>query len=297
MIVVYSFIGKLPEYIKYTLFQLRIFYDGLVYLIYDDYNSNLINEITNKYNVKLIKYSSVNSENLDKLKAHYSNFKIVKALKDRKLLFYRSFERLYLLYNLINKINKTDILFFELDILIYTNPKLWINKITNDFGLLYDNRNRMSIGASFFRNKRIIKKIITYFDNEYLSSNPSFPNEMTALSGFYINNKDRCFVLPSYPTLKYTPEINENFNKFESLFDPSSYGIFLLGYDNTTHGKNKYKINRWGIIKDLTIENVVWKTENGLRKPYFIHNNNYYLLNNLHVHSKNLMEGLSKKYY
>ena len=39
MNVIYSFIGKLPEYIIETIYQLRLYYNGDVYLIIDDYNS------------------------------------------------------------------------------------------------------------------------------------------------------------------------------------------------------------------------------------------------------------------
>ena len=36
MIIVYSFIGKLPKYIVDTVYQSRLFFDGDIYLILDD---------------------------------------------------------------------------------------------------------------------------------------------------------------------------------------------------------------------------------------------------------------------
>ena len=55
MIIVYTFIGKLPVYIIDTIKQTRMFYSGEIILIIDDLESeHLIN--LQEYNVILIPY-------------------------------------------------------------------------------------------------------------------------------------------------------------------------------------------------------------------------------------------------
>ena len=53
MNVIYSFIGKLPNYIIETIYQLRLYYDGDVYLIIDDIKSQYLKDIV-KFNIKII---------------------------------------------------------------------------------------------------------------------------------------------------------------------------------------------------------------------------------------------------
>lgn len=294
MIIVYSFIGNLPDYIVDSIYQTRLYCDNDIYLIYNEYSSKYIDEIKKYKNIYLIKYDDVNKSSLTTLKKYYKHFHIVNGLGVRKELFYRSFERIYLLYNLITMLNLEDILFLELDNLIYSDPNNWIKNIDKDFAFMIDNIGRVSIGTSFFKNKNIIKKIMDYLDNEYLTNSKiTFPNEMGAFWGFYEKNINDCFILPSFTDPKYINPISSNFNRFNSLFDPSSYGIFLLGYDKF-HGSGIHKINKWGIIKDLNKYNVVWKNNDGFKKPYYVSNNNLYLINNLHIHSKNIKDGLSK---
>lgn len=300
MKIVYSFIGKLPDYIIYSIHQTRLYCNDDIYLIYNDYTSEHINIIKNYEKIHLIKYDDINKNNLDTLKKYYNKFAKINALGDRKELFYYSFERTYLLYNLTKLLNLENILFLELDNLIYSDPNNWIKHIDKDVAFMIDNVKRASIGTAYFKNSNIIKKIIDYFDNDFFSNIKNvFLNEMLAYYRFYEKNKNDCFILPSFIDSRYIASISENFNKFNSLFDPLSYGIFLLGYDkiHQIEEKNKgiHKINEWGIIKDLNKNNVIWKNIEGYIKPFFVHNNNYYLINNLHIHSKNLNMGLSIK--
>lgn len=293
MFIVYSFIGDLPDYTIDTIYQTRLYCENDIYLIYNDYSSKYIDEIKKYKNIFLIRYDNINKENLNILKKFYKNFSVINGLGNRKELFYRSFERIYLLYNLMNDINIENVLFMELDNLIYSDPNSWIKNVDKDVAFMIDNFNRISIGVSYFKNKEIIRKILDYLNNEYLKDSVKFPNEMSAFWGFYEKYSSECFILPSFIEPKYSGLISFNHRKFNSIFDPSTYGIFLLGYDKM-HGSGINKINKWGIIKDLNVSNVIWKNIDGLKKPYYISNNNSFLINNLHIHSKNLKGGLSK---
>lgn len=308
MNIVMSFIGILPEYIIYCIYQIRIYTDIPIFLIHSDYSSNIINTINYKFkNIFFIKYHEINNENLNTLEFYKKNFAIINGLKsqNREHLFYRSFERTYLLHNFMDKYNIENVLFLEIDNLIYDDPNNWFNNtnlIDFDCAFMIDNVNRASIGFSYFKNKYIVKNIIDFFDLHYLPETyekKNFFNEMTAYYLFYINNKNKCLILPSFINNSYNEDIYKNFNKFNSIFDPSTYGIWFSGYDKV-HSKNKFVINRWGIIKnvdDINKNTLIFKKDNdNLNKPFYINNGKYILINNLHVHSKNLQEMLSKEY-
>ena len=103
-----SFIGILPNYLIDCVYQIRLYYDGDLYLIFDDYSSNLISELVDKYNVKLIKYDDVNSDSKERLIKYKNKFIPSPALEGRPYLFFTSFERMFLVNELINKYDLTD---------------------------------------------------------------------------------------------------------------------------------------------------------------------------------------------
>jgi hypothetical protein len=299
MNIVLSFIGYLPEYIIYTVYQIRLFTDIPIYLIYNDYSSKYIN-IIKKYNINFIKYDEVNKTSIELLYKHKKKFAIINNLKNRSELFFRSFERFYLLHDLIKLKNLTNILFLEIDNLIYDNPTNWLDIFKNyDIAFMIDNINRISTGISFFKDVKSAYVFLNSYDNYIVNiDNNTFCTEMGASWDFYINNKNiHLLILPCHNEHDYNL-LSENFNLFNTIFDPSSYGIYLLGFDpfhannpNITHKKNP-----WSILDctDMTIEWIL--DNNGYKKPYLINNDKKILINNLHIHSKNLKDGLSKEY-
>jgi len=295
--IVLSFIGKLPDYIFHCVHQLRLYTDENIFIIIDDLNSPILEKLTKFKNIKIINYDSVNNY-CETLKKSCNKFAVINGLKDRSKLFYRSFERFYLLYSLMVDKNINDTLFLEIDNLIYEDPKLWTDKITKDIAFMKDNTNRCSTGICYVKNNTILKKLLDFFDNEYLNNNNRFFNEMTAVCEFYSKYNSECYILPRCHNNQYGDDININFNNNKILFDPSSYGIFLLGMD-TFHTGCKIvlnTINKYGCLIHLTKENVIWKVDKttNYKKPYFLYNNGtHILIANLHVHSKDLINGLS----
>lgn len=308
MHIVLSFIGILPEYILYCLYQIRLYNQKIpIYLIYSDYNSKFLNKIKN-FNVNLIDYKDVN-KNITILNNLKEKFIVVNGLKDRKELFFRSFERLYLLRNLMELLKLEDALFLEIDNLIYDDPIKWFDIFKKEnlkIAFMIDNLNRASIGISYFKDFKSVKKITDHYDNFYLKYtnherkkklNNTLLNEMTAIYDFYIKNKDDCFILPTSNIYhNKVPELNSNYSIFNFLFDSASYGIYLLGYD-THHTKNKIVLHQksiWSHIKPSN--NIFWTEDNGLKKPYLLADDKKIFIKNLHVHSKDLKSGLSKEF-
>ena len=119
---------------------------------------------------------------------------------------------------------------------------------------MIDNIKRASTGLSYFKDIYYIAKLTDYFDDIYFSNNISdkFLEEMTAIYEFYEEN---------------IPILSQNYTKFDSIFDPASYGVYLLGYDPYhTNGKIVlYQQNKWAYIKPSN--NIRWKQKMGKTIP------------------------------
>ena len=120
---------------------------------------------------------------------------------------------------------------------------------------------------------------------------------MDGIYRFYNTHKDICYILPS---LNYNdsniPELGQNYHHFNTIFDPSTYGIYLLGID-PFHTKGKIVLHqKWAFGYINPTNNIKWITNDGKKKPYIVTDNNNILISNLHVHSKDLLSGLSIPY-
>ena len=296
MLVVYSFIGKLPNYIIDTVYQTRLFFDGDIYLILDDLNNPHLEKLK-EFNVKLINYGDViDKEFLEICKKRKNKISVINGLGDRKLLFLRSMERFFLLQNLIQKENLENILFLELDNLIYDDPGNWEEELKENCYLVYVNSNMISSGIMFVKDLTSIK-IITNNLTEYVKKDQGFVSEM---KGNWLV-RDKVYFLPTHwKDEKYNELSYRNYSNFgKSIFDGLSIGWYFLGPDPfqkkwRQQWNNGNKKNPWGEI-DYTKYKYEWiKDERGRKRPYFIINNEKILINNLHIHSKNLKAGLSK---
>lgn len=92
----------------------------------------------------------IDREFLKVCKKRGNKIAVINGLGDRKLLFLRSMERFFLLQNFIEKENLDNILFLELDNLIYDNPNNWEEELKKQkFTLMYDNKNTVSTGLIY----------------------------------------------------------------------------------------------------------------------------------------------------
>jgi len=297
MIVALSFIGILPSYIVEVLHQIRCFYSGDVYLILNDYSSPFLTKIT-KYNINIVNYEDViNLEFLDIVEKNKHKFFIVENLVGREELFMRSFERFFLLKNLLQNKSLTDCFFMELDNLIYDDPNKWIEQFsTNDLGYMFDNYNRFASGIMYVKNAPALENFENYILHFIKNSN-EFMTEMTVLSNYYENNKDKVQILPTYWSDQNIPLIAyENYDKYnDTIFDSAPYGGFLFGIDpyHTNNVIIKGLRSKWAFI-DCTNLKFSWEVdEKGRNRPYVFDGKKNILINNLHIHAKNLHEALS----
>jgi len=314
MIICLSFIGTLPSYIVECVHQIRLFFSGDVYLIINDLESPYIDVMKQlDFKVIVVDYAYVRSLVFDDLVSRKrEKLFYIEDLKGREELILRSFERFFLLQNLMmgghwnDGGNLKDCLFLELDNLIYDDPNKWVDIFSkNELCYMFDNMNRCSSGIMYVKSWNSL----TGFLNEcveYIENNEDeFLCEMNALFYYYLKERESVQLLPIYwnNTLWYSELSYMGYKGFGGwgdwdgcIFDAAGIGIYLLGID-PFHTNGEIILNQraqWSQI-DYTIENIKWEVDDlGFRRPFVWGNGRWILVNNLHVHSKDLKSGLSK---
>jgi len=100
----------------------------------------------------------------------------------------------------------------------------------------------------------------------------------------YGTHCDTC--LDTLPILPFGEHSN-NFEHFNSVFDPASYGQYVGG--TQVDGPGAKPPNHYIGVEMLNNPyDVVWKPVDGLWQPYFSYDSKLAKINNLHIHSKNL---------
>lgn len=289
MIIVYSYHGILPLYTIYTIYQSRLFSNDKIYLITDDLQSPIIN-IIKKYDVLVISYNEVRSEQFDELINSIGNYPIVKELisVNRENLFLFSLERFFLLYNLMKIYDISNILFLELDNMIYDDPENW--KFNYDLSYLYIHKFKSSTGIMYVKSFVMLEKLLNKISEIIKKDKVS---EMYCTYVFAEENKNIVEYLPNHYD-------DHNFKNYNSIFDGLAIGVYMFGYDPIhTGGKIVTNAHLVGADRQYLNEIFEWKYDDKERKiPYIYNKNNktFVRINNLHIHSKTLEKALSTTY-
>jgi FkbM family methyltransferase len=298
MNIAYTFIGSLPHYALDTVHQLRLFYNGPIYFILNDYENPIIDVLKNKYNVEIIRYDTVyHQEFNDIVTKTYNRFCIVDSLKGREKIFIYSFERFFVLYNLMKQRNMSNIFFLEIDNLIYDNPINWLKEFSKkEMAYMYDNHERFASGVCFIKSHIFLQNFLDHCIDFILHTN-MFVSEMGALYTFYQKNKENIQMLPIHWSDTSIPiEAYESFELYNnSIFDSAGIGVYIGGADPKHTGgviKKGHK-NQWSFI-DYTKYQYRWEKDEKERNiPYIWNGNEWLQLNNLHIHSKDLSTYIS----
>jgi hypothetical protein len=299
MIIVYIFIGRLPFYIIDTIKQTRMFYSGEIILIIDDLESNHLKDLT-EYNVILLPYQEyINKEFIDTVNSNINKFCIAHKIGDRKLLFIRSFERFFVLEKLLDRFPQEDILFLELDMLIYFKPEELLPLFRRkEITFSYVQTKHICSAFCYIKSNVILKEMNQYF-LEFIKTSDTFISEMTAI-GYWIEKpeiKERVSMLPGlWKDEKYNSMIWEEFDAYnQTLFDGLGIGILVDGPDDT-HVPEWLSKNKvwWGnevIYNDYEYE---WREIDGKRYLYLKNEKgDAFKVQCIHVHNKKLYKFLS----
>lgn len=296
MNLVYSFIGKIPDYTYESFYQARLFFDGPIYFIINDYDSDILHKLKD-LNITIVKYEDVI---FDLLLEYFTKFPYLPNLHGRQELFFRSFERFFLLENLIIKYKLENVLFIEIDNLIYMDPTKYIKQLSEkDVAYMWDNKDRCSSGIFFVKNDLYLNKLNRFFYN-WINEPHDLYQEMIALHDYYVKYPENVQLLPTmWLDNNYTDsnELSNTYSNYNSVFDSLPLGIYLFGQDTYhTDGKVKRKEQyECSSIKPYKYEYKWEKDEKGRNIPYILNNftNTWIQINNLHIHSKDLKSALS----
>jgi hypothetical protein len=308
MIVALSFIGPLPPYIVDCIFQLRLFFDGHIYLIIDDLDSPHLTSQVLK-NIHLVPYEEVKTSYLESYRKH---FPVVDQLHGRTELFYRSFERFFLLQNAMKKYGLEDVFFMELDNMMYFDPREFAAEFSKSkLCYMVDDVDRASSVFMYIKSADSLTQVLQ-FGVDYIEKchRRDFLSEMQMLYRFY-NHVIRNIIpgysaadiqiLPSFwRPVNWAEElvmpVAQHFCRYNGVFDPQPIGIYLCGIDRY-HSGGKLQTGRksdWTKM-DYTPYKYEWRADDQGRKiPHVIDESGRALkIYNLHVHSKELHLGAS----
>ena len=235
MIVVYSYIGPLPEYTIDTILQTRLFYKGPIYFILNDHSSPFVPMLYD-HEVIIVPYETVIDTTFNEcIQQYYHKFTILNGLKGREKLFIYAFERFFVLHQLMKQQHLTNVFFMELDNLIYDDPHKWEPACwTADMSFMFDNYDRCASGICFIQTQEVLSEFcecclqyIIQTDIRY-----QFMTEMQALDAFWKTHPEKVHLLPTHwPSDQVPPGTCQNYDRYGSLFDSAGLGIYFGGID------------------------------------------------------------------
>jgi len=297
--IVLSYVGKLPSYIVECVYQIRLFFSGEVYLIVDDLQSPFLVSL----NAIVIPYTPV-PDFSELVERNIHKFIIDDKLGDRKELFIRSFERFFLLHRAMIERDLSNVIFLEIDVLIYHDPSYWVAEFSqHELCYTFDNVNRCSGAFMYVQSADSISGLIDfmmdYINNKPIRTGLETLDEMTCLYHYYKKNPTIVELLPVYwEDRTVHPEACMNYSKYERIFDSLSIGCNMIGgMSIDEHGNPcvEKKSLRWSSVDYSKCRFQFMKDQEDRKIPHIWNEseNAWTAIQNLHVHSKELSKGLS----
>ena len=209
--------------------------------------------------------------------------------------------------NFLKEHDLKDVYHFENDILVYFD----LSKHHATFLRLYKymaitpgGRDRNMTGFMFIKNWKALASMTAFFINIIRVHGLPKLREIYDTDMVHEMSLMRMYELTmGLRRLSYLPilpfgEHARNYDDFDSVFDPASWGQYVGGTAEGIPGAKPTNL----YISQLLIANpdytVVWKRDKEERNiPYFRYNDKYddheIMINNLHIHSKNLHKYMS----
>lgn len=292
MIVVYVYIGTLPEYIVENINQTRLYYSGKIVLVTNDVHSEYIEKIKSK-DIELLPYSYfMDNKFIETVNKKIDKFCIVEKLGDRKLLFIRSFERFFILKKVMEYFQYTDVLFLELDMLIYFNPEDYKEYFSQkEIAFTFTDNKYICTAICYIKSVKILEELTSYFLN-FIQTSTGFISEMTALGDWCLEpgQESKILYLPGlWKDDRYSKEIWENYSPPIGLFDSMGFGVEIDGPDTPHRAEWEAKGRKWWATQvhyyDYTI---IEKIVNDRREFFIVNGQDEIKVECIHMHSKNV---------
>jgi len=286
---------ELPEFLEYTFKQIRLFNPKImIYFITDKILLN--NPLFKRYEIIALNKDSFYSDKIKQFEELYIDW--------RSDHFWTiTATRLIYIENLLEKFGLTNVYHFENDVLLYYDLKKYHKKFQNLYkymAITPGGWDRNMTGFMFIKNWKLLF-MMTQFFIDILKTHglkklrEKYKTDMIhemSLMKIYEMEKGLKY-LNHLPILPFGEHANE-YDTFNSIFDPASWGQFVGGTQDEGPGAKPKDL----YISQLLIDNpdytVIWKKDNKDRKiPYFKYDDNEVRINNLHIHSKNLNKYMS----
>ena len=252
--------GILQEYIVDNIKQLLKF----------NFKIHVITE--SKFFNVLDQFPTVHKINSDDLMGNFeSKSGLDKGFRDG--FWHNCSKRLFLLYNCMKTHDIKNVIHLENDVLLYDNlDYVFENKVY----LTMDHENRCIPGIIYIPTFDLLTNLITNYNYD--------KNDMINMAKFYHANRDIVTTFPIIDNSIASSMYNENFSKFNSIFDAAAIGQYLGGVDpRNIKGNTVGFVNETCVIK---FNNYAFEWVNSI--PHIKIKNRLIRINNLHIHCKNL---------
>lgn len=293
-----SFIGTPPDYWILCVQQIRLFTSDPIWCITNHINHRIVQELSSIPNVVCVDYATVKHEEFDKVsESNKHRFHICHGLHGREELFIRSFERFFLCEQLMKQNSLTDVLFLELDNLVYEDMSIYLPQFQKKgLAYMYDNDDRSSSGIMYIKDWTYLSKL-NQSSLDYISTTQDFLTEMTVLYRYANAHSEDVQYLPVHIPDENVPiEAYGTFHDYNCIFDAAPLGVYLYGRDpyHTDGTIIKQLKNPWSKI-DFTnyMYEIVVDTRNHKTHWIVFPNGQRCKIVNLHIHSKNLVDAFS----
>jgi|SRR5579862_2596235 len=292
--IIFVHIGKsLPPHLSVSIAQARLFNKECpIYLISNQEAIDTIPEELDKCNVTCIACESLPASEIHQKFRECTHH----DWEFRGLLVY-STERFFYLDEFIKERDLHDVFHLENDIMLYVN--------LDDLLPIFKKNYPGMIAATFENDTRCVPGFMYISDPQPLATLvQSFPTcmdqwntDMFLIARF--KNQYRKVLIDYLPTIppeythdhvlrsKETECYYNHFEDFHSVFDASSFGIFLGGWDSTFHQESSPNAINYNSIIDLAYFSIEWKKDaEGRRIPYIEYKGKSLPINNLHISNK-----------
>jgi len=284
--------APLPTWLECTFKQIRVFNPDIdIHFITD---KKLVKDpLFKKYDVIAYDKDPYHSNKITKFENMYNWPKGFWVITTTRFMYIENF---------LKARDLTDVYLFENDILLYYD----LSEFHDTFLRLYKHmaitpggHDRNMTGLMFIRCWDALAAMTTFFIdiiNAYgLKSllkryDTDMVHEMSLMKMYEL---ERGLEQLSYlPILPFGAQ-SDNYEKFNSVFDPASWGQYVGGTAEGIPGAKPHNLYISQVLIDNPDYDVIWKKDTeGRNIPYFKYNDNYndheIKINNLHIHSKNL---------
>ena len=289
MIIVMFHSGKsFPVFLEDNFKQLRLFNPDIpIYFLTD--REWLGQDVFFKYNIVPIDKSNYASDDI-------RTFGVLFGRGENDFWTITTTRFMYIA-NFLQERNFHDVYHFENDVLLYID----LAKFNSLFCKLYLNLaitiggpDKAMTGLMFIKNPQALCHMTSFFINLLKNNKCSqirkiyetdMVNEMTLMRIYSKEYPDKMIPFPILPF----GEWSKNYEVFNSIFDPASWGQFVGGTTDGISGAKPEDHYIGQLLREHPEYNVIWK----LGIPYFKYDEKEVKINNLHIHSKNLNKYLS----